>query len=98
MKTVFGGILVFCGYDKGMYDQQYFSVGTKSWVTLEIFPRMTFPTNGNAGCAYDNQYFYVFGGKSDLSNGGNLYAQRLLLQGNPGVNIIKVFVNDPPDK
>jgi hypothetical protein len=98
-----GGTLVFCGYDVGMYSQEIFIIGTgtgKGWTTTEYLPRMTFPTNGNAGCAYVNGYLYVFGGKSDLANGGNVYIQRILLQPFAGVNIIRLFcfITDPLDK
>jgi hypothetical protein len=83
-----------------MYDQQYFSVATKTWTTGEYLPRTTFPTNGNAGCAYVNGYFYSFGGRNDLSNGGNQYVQRILVQPNPGnyIIILLCFIADPPDK
>jgi hypothetical protein len=94
VTTVYGGALVFCGYDKGMNTQEVYSVPSRSWLNPgEYFPRTTFPTNGNAGCAYVNGYFYAFGGRNDLSNGGNQYVQRILLQPNGGVNIINFFAS-----
>ena len=90
-----GGTLVFCGYDIGMSLQEKYIIGTgvgKGWTTTEYLPRTTFPTNGNAGCAYVNGYLYVFGGRNDLSNGGNQYIQRTLLQPIAGVKNHKTFL------